>query len=70
MHSMGQQRGIGFLNLLVVLMVGGIFFSVGFKLFSPYADHETFKSILESIVEDPEELAKPLDTIKRDIINR
>jgi len=70
MHSMGQQRGIGFLNLLVVLMVGGIFFSVGFKLFSPYADHETFKSILESIVEDPEELAKPLDTIKRDMQRR
>lgn len=70
MHSDVRQRGIGFINLLIVLMVAGIFFAVGFKLFTPYADHETFKSILESIVEDRDELKKPLDQIKRDIQRR
>lgn len=70
MYSVGHQRGIGFLNLLVILMVGGIFFTVGFKLFSPYTDHETFKSIIESVAEDRDELKKPLDQIKRDMQRR
>ena len=70
MHSLGRQRGISFFNLLIVLLVGGIFFTVGFKLFTPYADHETFKSILESITEDREEMKKDLSTIKRNIDRR
>ena len=65
MHSMDRQRGISFLNLLIVLMVGGIFFAVGFKLFTPYADHETCKSILTSITEAREEMKKNLSTMKR-----
>jgi len=70
MHSLGRQRGISFFNLLIVLLVGGIFFAVGFKLFTPYADHETFKSILESITQDRDEMKKDLSTIKRDIDRR
>lgn len=70
MIRLGRQRGISFMSLLVVLMVAGIFFTVGFKLFTPYADHGTITSVIESVVADQEELKKPLDQIKRDIARR
>ena len=65
-----NQKGIGGLALLVLLFLGGVVFSVGMKLFSPYTTHETVKSVVQSVSEDPTELAKPNAEIRRDIERR
>lgn len=65
-----SQKGIGGLALLVLLFLGGVVFSVGMKLFSPYTTHETVKSVVQSVSVDPTELAKPNAEIRRDIERR
>lgn len=70
MNRFASQRGASFMQILLVLIVGGIFFTVGFKLFAPYADHATIRSIVEDITLDQEELKKPISQIKRDIERR
>ncbi|WP_255482886.1 DUF4845 domain-containing protein [Marinobacterium marinum] len=64
---MRYQKGASFLSTLIVLMVAGIFFTVGFKLFSPYWDHMTINSIVKTTSEDPDELAKPLRQLRGDL---
>ncbi len=61
------QRGASFTSTLVSLIVAGIFFAVGFKLFSPYWDHATINSIIQSTSEDPDELSKSLRELRRDL---
>lgn len=70
MNRFTSQRGASFMQILLVLIVGGIFFAVGFKLFTPYADHATIRSIVEDITLDQEELKKPIRQIERDIQRR
>ena len=65
-----SQKGIGGLALLVLLFLGGVVFSVGMKLFSPYTTRETVKSVVQSVSEDPTELAKSNAEIRRDIERR
>jgi hypothetical protein len=60
------QRGASFTSTLVGLIVAGIFFTVGFKLFGPYWDHATIKSIVANVSQDPNELSKPVSEIRRD----
>lgn len=61
------QRGASFTSTLIVLIVAGIFFTVGFKLFSPYWDHATINSIVQTTSEDPDELTKSLRELRRDL---
>lgn len=70
MNRFTRQRGASFTQILLVLIVGGIFFSVGFKLFTPYADHATISSIIEDISLDQDTLKKPIKDINRDIQRR
>ena len=70
MNRFTRQRGASFTQILLVLIVGGIFFSVGFKLFAPYADHATISSIIEDISLDQDTLKKPIKDINRDIQRR
>ncbi len=70
MNRLSHQRGMSFMQILLVLVVGGIFFSVGFKLFTPYADHATIRSIIEDVSLDQDELKKSIPDIKRDIDRR
>ncbi|SEG72706.1 DUF4845 domain-containing protein [Marinobacterium lutimaris] len=65
-----RQEGASILASLIVIMVAGIFFTVGFKLYTPYWDHLTIKSVVEDISLDPEELRKPLPEIRSDINKR
>lgn len=60
------QRGASFTSTLVGLIVAGIFFSVGFKLYSPYWQHAAINSIVAKASEDPDELSKPVRDIRRD----
>ncbi|MDY6891063.1 MAG: DUF4845 domain-containing protein [Pseudomonadota bacterium] len=59
------QHGASFTSVLVGLIVAGIFLSAGFKLFGPYWEHATIKSIIAETVEDPAELAQPVREIRR-----
>ncbi|MBV0933543.1 DUF4845 domain-containing protein [Marinobacterium weihaiense] len=61
------QRGASFTSTLIGLIVAGIFFAVGFKLFSPYWDHATINSIVKAASEDPDELSKSLRELRRDM---
>jgi hypothetical protein len=60
------QRGASFTSTLIGLIVAGIFFAVGFKLFGPYWEHATINSIVAKVSEDPDELSKPVREIRRD----
>ncbi len=53
-----KQAGWTFTGLLFVLIVCGIFLSVGFKLGPHYADHYTLNSIMEEVVADRQLLGK------------
>ncbi|MBQ0757478.1 MAG: DUF4845 domain-containing protein [Amphritea sp.] len=48
------QRGVSFFSLMIILIVAGIFVSVGFKLYPPYWDHGLVTSMMEDLVEQPE----------------
>lgn len=47
-----SQRGISFFSLLVILVVAGMFLSVGFKLYSPYWNHSQVSSIMEDLTHE------------------
>ncbi|MBS98391.1 MAG: DUF4845 domain-containing protein [Oceanospirillaceae bacterium] len=62
-----SQRGASLLSSLLVIIVAGIFFTVGFKLYTPYWDHATIKSVVETAATDDEEIKKQVHDIRRDI---
>ncbi|GGB89078.1 hypothetical protein GCM10011352_13870 [Marinobacterium zhoushanense] len=64
------EQGASILATLIVIMVAGVFFTVGFKLYTPYMDHWTIKSIVENVTLDQDELKKPIPEIKRDLDRR
>lgn len=64
------ERGASITSILVTLMVAGIFFAVGFKLYTPYWEHGTVTAVIEGVVNDLEELKKPEAMIRRDIDRR
>ncbi|UTW03803.1 DUF4845 domain-containing protein [Amphritea atlantica] len=49
-----RQRGVSFFSLIIILIVAGIFFSVGMKLFPAYWDHGLVTSMMEELVAEPE----------------
>jgi len=49
-----RQQGVSFFSLLIILIVAGIFFSVGMKLFPAYWDHGLVTSMMEELVAEPE----------------
>lgn len=62
-----HQRGASFTSTLIGLIVAGVFFAVGFKLFPAYWDHATINSIVKAASEDPDELSKSLRELRRDM---
>ena len=48
------QRGMSFFSLMIILIVAGVFLSVGFKLYPPYWDHSLVTSMMEELVEQPD----------------
>jgi hypothetical protein len=65
-----QQRGASFFGTLIVVLMVGTFVAIGFKLYSPYLEHQTIKSVVEAIIKDRSELAKPIAQIRSDIDKR
>lgn len=64
------QRGASFLSILIGLIIAGFFFSVAFKLFTPYKDHATIDSILTTLVEDPNQISESSRSIRSNIEKR
>lgn len=54
--SRKQQQGASFFSILIILIVAGIFFTVGFKLYPAYVDYATVDSVLTDVIEDREQL--------------
>jgi Tfp pilus assembly major pilin PilA len=49
-----KQQGVSFFSLMIILIVAGIFFAVGMKLFPVYWDHSLVTSMMEELVDEPE----------------
>ncbi len=64
------QRGASLLSTLIGLIVAGIFFSVGFKLFTPYKDHATIDSIITNMVADQEAISGSIRDIRTGLDKR
>ncbi len=62
-----RQKGATLLGTLIVLMVAGVFFTVGFKLYTPYWEHLTIKSIIETTSQDPDQISLRLPEMRRNI---
>ena len=54
MSMLHKQRGVSFFSLMIILIVAGIFFAVGMKLFPVYWDHSLVTSMMEELVAEPE----------------
>jgi hypothetical protein len=62
-----RQKGASFLSIMLVLIIGGIFFSVGFKLYPAYWDYKLVDSVLTDVSSSPDELSKSMAQLRRDI---
>mgnify|MGYP005995028851 CR=1 FL=1 len=56
--------------MLIVLMMAGSLLATAFKIYSPYLDHMTIKSVVENVTQDYDLLRKPVATIRGDINKR
>lgn len=70
LHVNSRQSGASFFGILSVLIVLGIFLSVGFKLFTPYWEYRTISSVVKAASEDREELARPIVQIRSNLDRR
>jgi hypothetical protein len=70
MKLVSKQRGWSFVNMLAVLIVGGVFLAVGFKLAPAYADYYTLGPIFEDVQQDQELLSKSLRHIRNTLEKR
>lgn len=65
-----REQGASFVSILIVMIMVGVFLAVGFKLFTPYKDHATVRSILENVINDPDQMKKEFRSIRRTIYDR
>lgn len=65
-----KQGGWTFLGVLALLIVAGIFVTVGFKLAPAYADHNTLKSIMTDVIADRHLLSERKHAIKSKLSHR
>mgnify|MGYP001039330324 CR=1 FL=1 len=64
------QTGLSSIGALFVVFIAGVVFTIGVKLFTPYTNYTTVKSVLEDVIADPSELAKTRTEIRRNIERR
>jgi len=62
-----RQAGWTFTGLISVLVVAGVFLSVGFKLAPAYADFYTLQDIMDATVADRAQLGRPNRDLLLDI---
>lgn len=65
-----QQRGASFFSTMMILMVVGIFATVGFKLYPAYFDHYLINSVMTEVTEDVTEMSKSNRDIRLTIYKR
>ena len=65
-----KQQGWTALGLLAVMIVAGIFVSVGFKLAPVYADHNTLQALLTDTIRNRALLSKKKREIELSVIKR
>jgi hypothetical protein len=65
-----REQGASFVSILMGMVVVGIFLAVGFKLFTPYKDHATVKSIIENVINDQDQVSREFRSIRRTIYDR
>lgn len=70
MSMRNKQKGMSFFSLLIVLIIGGIFFSVGFKLYPAYWDNRIVASVLEDLVENTDTRSDSATEIRTKISKR
>ena len=54
MSMRNKQQGMSFFSLIIILIIGGIFLSVGFKLYPAYWDNRLVTSVMEDLVASAE----------------
>lgn len=62
-----RQKGASLLSIMIILIIGGVFFSVGFKLYPAYFDYKLVDSVLTDVSTDQGELSKPLIRLRQDV---
>ena len=62
-----QQKGASIFAIIVMLIVAGIFFSVGFKLYPAYFDNKLVDSVLTEMIGNNDELNQSEFLIKRTV---
>lgn len=64
---LNRQKGASLLSIMIILIIGGIFFSVGFKLYPAFFDYKLVDSVLTDVSSDQDELSKPLMRLRQDV---
>ena len=70
MTSKYRQGGWSFLSLLTVLLVTGVFVTVGFKLAPAYADNQTLKSVMQASVQDQQLMSRSKRDIRSSLLKK
>jgi len=65
-----KQKGASLLTIMIYLIIGGVFFSVGFKLYPAFWDYKLVDSVLTDVSQDNDELSKPLTRLRQDIAKK
>lgn len=65
-----KQQGASFFSVIIVLIVAGIFFSVGFKLYPAYVDYATIDSVLTDVIEDRNQLKNSPQELRNDMTKK
>ncbi|WP_286237124.1 DUF4845 domain-containing protein [Neptuniibacter halophilus] len=65
-----QQAGASFWLILFFLVVGGVAFSIGMKLYPAYTDYATVDSVLSDMINSPEELSSGPILMKKHFVKR
>jgi hypothetical protein len=65
-----REHGASFVSIMVIMIVIGGILTVGFKLFTPYKDHATFRSIVETVINDRDIIAKDVRSMRLTISDR
>ena len=62
-----QQKGASIFAIIIMLIIAGVFFSVGFKLYPAYFDHKLVDSVLTEMIGNNDELNQSKFLIKRTV---
>ena len=62
-----QQKGASIFAIIVLLIIAGFFFSVGFKLYPAYFDNKLVDSVLTEMIGNNDELNQSEFLIKRTV---